>query len=131
MTRDAADPAPGPRRVWLARYLSRAWRGEARFLPILYTFGVFGMLLLFVQQELLPRILDSVALELASLALLGAYFFWGGLLMWRCAANVSGWRGTFAAPFTSLAFMGAGFVFFATAIWVCMGLLGLPVGWPL
>lgn len=129
MTGPPAGPTSGPSRGWLAGYLSRAWRGEAQFPPILYTFSVFGMLLFLVQQELLPRIMDSPTLELASLALVGACIFWVGLLMWRCAANVSGWRATFGAPFISFAFILWGVVFLAAAVWMCLGMLGLPVGW--
>lgn len=113
MTRDLADPVTGPSRERLAGYLGRAWRGEIRFLPIAFIFSGLSMLLL-------QGFLDSLVLELAGLAMIGTCFLWGGLLMWRRAANV----------FTSLAAILWGVAFLAAAVWMCLGMLGLPVGLP-
>lgn len=89
------------------------------------------MPLFLLRQELLPGLLDSPALELVSLALLGAYLVWSGLSMWRCAANVDGWGWRLAAPLAGLATILWGLVLVATAVCVCLGRLGLAVGWPL
>lgn len=122
------NPAGEPPRRWPASYLRRAWRGEARFLPIMHILGGFGFLLLYVQQALLRPILGSLALELASVALLCTYLIWVGLLMWRCAHNVTSLLWIVIAPFAGLGFILLGLTLLAAVVWIGLGTPGAPAG---
>ena len=112
----------------LSDLLRRARGRDAPFRQVHWILGVLGLAVVWGVGELqLPAIHDSALLDYASAFILAGYVVWAGVLMWRCASNVTGlW--VYLAPIYAACWVLGGIMLFAAFVWLALAALGVPVG---